>query len=226
MFDAIRSQFSPESRKRFDRSVAASAGLLFGFVVCASLAMLSGRPPFALDLPMLTLYGSALPLSVMGFMKLILGKDAPKLPVLATLWFLACFMPTLLWGELLLGRGTLHFAGLSVFLPKLIGFRVILASALAGVLFGGVAAEGGSTVSKVLAKVNPDWEARHREAIRRLAMVDVELRHQRSYEERALDEFDRRLSAAGVVAREERETEEDEEVTVLSFAEELAGVAA
>lgn len=193
MFETIRSQFSPQHQTRFDRSVVATTGLLFGVVVCTVLSVLSGRPPLSLDLATLTLYSSVLPLSVFGFMRMLLDNP-PRLPMLATLWFLACFAPLLFFGEALFGQGTLYLAGFSVFLPKLVGFRIILAAALAGAMFSAIRAEGFVGEALQQAMPNADWEKRHQEAVRRLAMMEVDLRTRRAHEDRALAEFDRRLA--------------------------------
>ena len=198
MITALVKQASPQNRVVVERSIAATAGALFGIAFCGWAAMMSGRMPFTLDLPMLTLYSSAIPLSVAGFMGRY-ANTSLKRPMLATLWFLALFVPTVFFSEALFGTGTISLAGMSIFLPKLVGFRLMLAAAVAGAGFaairGGMGAEdrqerrekGERTTNRT------DWETRHREAIRRLAMVDVEVKRSQSRERRELDAFERRL---------------------------------
>lgn len=224
MFDAIRNEFAPKHRKRFDRSVIATAGLLFGFTVCGAVGLLTGRGAFTLDLPMLTLYGSFVPLSIAGFMQHFLD-DPPKLPMLATLWFLALFVPVLFFGEVFFGTGTVSLGGISVFLPKLVGFRLMVAAALSGILFGAIRADGSvSEELKQKKAVSVDWETRHRQAVERLARADVALRRSRSHEERALADFDRRLQQVLEDDALASVAEEEEEEVVLHHVESTSAI--
>lgn len=222
MFDAVRNKFAPKHRKRFDRSVIATAGLLFGFTVCGAVGLATGRGAFTLDVPMLTLYLSFVPLSVAGFMQHFLD-DPPKLPMLATLWFMALFVPVLFFGEVFFGTGTVALGGLSIFLPKLVGFRLMASAALAGLVFGAVRVDGSvSEEASSKRAVSVDWETRHRQAVERLAQTNVALRSRRDNEERELAAFERRLRHA--VGHDENDDENDEEGVVLHDAEETARV--
>lgn len=196
MFDTVRSQFSPRNRFRFDRSVVAIAGLLSGVVAVSILATIAGEPTLALTPNTLGLYVSVLPLSVYAAMRL-LPDHPPKLPMLATLWFMVCFIPLMMLMEAFFGHGLVWFGSTMVLLPKLVGFRVVTAAVLSGVVFGGIGAEGavGDVVRRAVPDV--DWEQRHQEAVRRLAMMEIDVRRVRSRERAALADFDRRLAQCG-----------------------------
>ena len=209
MFDTVRSQLSPRNRFRFDRSVVAIAGLLFGVVASSTLAVLAGEPSLALTPNTIGLYVSILPLSVYAAIRL-LPASSPKLPMLATLWFMACFLPLMLLIEAFFGQGVVWVGGTMIFLPKLIGFRLIAVAALSGVVFGGIGAEG--TLGGVIRRAVPhvDWEQRHQEAVHRLAMVDIDVRKERARQRTALADFDRRLNTRDAFitpAHDEHETD-------------------
>lgn len=209
MLDQITSQLSPAHRNLADRSIAATAGALFGLVVAGTVGLVTGRPPFALDLPMVTLYASLIPLSVAGFMTAF-SRKAPALPILATLRFLAIFVPALFFGEVLLSHGELHIAGLELPAQNFIGFRAIVVAAMSGLLFSAIKEDG--TVGDATAALKPtvDWQKRHDEAVKRLAMVDVELRRQRNHAEDDLAAFDRRLRAFAADGTAELGEQDDE----------------
>lgn len=211
MLDAITAQLPLASRNLADRSIAATAGALFGLVVAGTAAIATGRAPFALDPAMVMLYASAIPLSVAGFM-MTFAKTKPKLPMLATLWFLALFVPGMFFSELLLSAG---FQIGDTYLPpsSFVGFRAIVVAALSGLFFSGIRADGSVGAATQALAPSVDWQKRHDEAVRRLAMVDVELRHDRSREESELDAFDRKLAAA-LAASDEWTFEIEEEAAV------------
>jgi hypothetical protein len=116
----------------------------------------------------------------------------------------------LFFGEVFFGTGTVALGGVSIFLPKLVGFRLMVAAAIAGLFFAGVRADG--SVSRELSGgtgISVDWETRHREAVERLARIDVAVRSSRSREEHALADFDRRLrKAVGESPERSRASEE------------------
>ncbi len=199
---ALTNQLPARSAALADRSIAAVAGALFGVVFCSAVAMVTGRVPFSLDPTMLTLYASAIPLSVAGFM-VHFAKETPRLPMLATLWFLALFVPGMALSEMFSAGQELHIAGLQLPSQDFVGFRAIVVAVLSGLVFTGIKADGsfGEELAKENAQASKvDWQKRHDEAVRRLAMVDVDLRQQRSEEQRALNAFDHLLGAAATDA--------------------------
>lgn len=196
MLDAIVNEVTPRNRALAERSISATAGALFGIAVASSIGLLAGRMPFSLDLAMLTLYASLIPLSIAGFMVRYTRK-MPRLPMLATLYFTVLFVAAVFFGEAMFGTGTIAIGGTEIFLPKLVGFRVMGAAALAGVVFRAIPAEGfvGDVEVKQTAENRIDWEARHNEAVRRLAMTNVDIRRQQNVESMELERFEQRLRA-------------------------------
>ena len=223
MLDSLTSQLSPAHRNLADRSIAATAGALFGVVLASTVALLTGRPPFSLDPSMLMLYGSAIPLSIAGFM-MAFSREAPKLPMLATLQFLAIFIPGIFFTEVVLSAGELHIGGLEFAARDFVGFRAIVVAAFSGVFFSAIKADG--TVGDATRALEPsvNWQKRHDEAVERLAMVDVDARRQQADERRALAAFDRELQRyiAQAEAEEAREPAEEQDEWMLELERELA----
>lgn len=134
MWERIKNGMSRGQQMGAERSLAATFGVLGAIVVCAALAILSGREPLTLDWPMIFLHASALPLGVFVGLRDFVARP-PKLPILATLWFTALFLPTFLFGELFFGQGFIDLWGTTVGMGSFVGFRLVIAAVLAGFAF-------------------------------------------------------------------------------------------
>ncbi len=196
-FQEFRSQLRRPSRIKMDRSVAATVGLLGGVAISAVLLTLAGGGLFSLTVPGLTLYASLLPLSVIVALK-YLDEDSPSLPVLAALRYMAIFVVAFFAMELVLGGPRLvtfseggllaSVFGSSLWLHKLVGFRLIATAALAGVAFTAVS----DTESKPSSPSATSASARQQHAGYAVAM-EAALAERRRESLRAMEEFDRRL---------------------------------
>ena len=212
MLNAITAQVPTKYQALADRSIAAASGALFGLVVTASVAMATGRAPFQIDPAILMLYGSVIPLSIAGFM-MKFSREAPKLPMLATLWFTALFVGGMFFGEVASLGKVLNVGSASLSAHSFVGFRAIVVAALSGLVFTGIRADGELFADDDVRASTVDTDTLYRDAVRRLALVDVEMKRSDSRTKREMAEFDRRLAAAM------RDTEVAEDEWALDVAE-------
>lgn len=188
MLDAITTQLSPAHRSLADRSITAGAGALFGLVTCSALGAAAGLMPFTPDPTMLLMYGSLVPLSVYLFLKSF-SQAQPQLPVLQSLRFVLLFVAGIFMLEAVSANEVVTIGAFSTPSYNFFGFRVIGAALAAGIVFMGVGSgQATQTADHADRKANA-----HREAVQRLAAIDVATNERLAQDRRDLAAFDKKL---------------------------------